>query len=95
MHGDNFGGLVQNGKLAYHPNATVYVSQKEYDFWLDPQNLAQACPECKPAFQRGEDVFKILAAENKVKTFSVVGCPTAAWYYASICSRLYTWAYHL
>lgn len=43
LHGDHFGGLVQNGKLSY-PNATVYVSQKEYDFWLDPQHLAQAAP---------------------------------------------------
>lgn len=69
LHGDHFGGLVQNGKLAY-PNATVYVSQKEYDFWLDPQHLAQAAPEHKPAFQRVQNVFKILAAANKVKTFS-------------------------
>lgn len=69
LHGDHFGGLVQNGKLSY-PNATVYVSQKEYDFWLDPQHLAQAAPERKPAFQRVQDVFKILAAANKVKTFT-------------------------
>lgn len=69
LHGDHFGGLVLNGKPAY-PNATVYVAQKERDFWLSPQNLAQAAPERKAAFQRVQEMFNILAAANKVKTFA-------------------------
>lgn len=69
LHGDHFGGLVLNGKPAY-PNATVYVSQKESDFWLNAQNLAQAAPERKAAFQRVQEVFNILASANKVKTFA-------------------------
>lgn len=69
LHGDHFGGLVNDGKLAY-PNATIYVPQQESDFWLDPQHLAQAQPERKPAFQRVQDVFSTIASASKLKTFA-------------------------
>lgn len=33
MHGDHIGGLLTNdGKIAF-PNATIFVSEKEYTFW--------------------------------------------------------------
>lgn len=32
MHGDHIGGLVKDGKAAF-PNATLYLSEKEKEFW--------------------------------------------------------------
>lgn len=34
LHGDHFGGLVKNGKATY-PNAEVYVSKIERDYWVN------------------------------------------------------------
>ena len=33
MHGDHIGGLLKDGKVAF-PNAELYVSQKEHDYWM-------------------------------------------------------------
>jgi glyoxylase-like metal-dependent hydrolase (beta-lactamase superfamily II) len=33
MHGDHIGGLVKNDKNNF-PNAKVYISKKEYEYWL-------------------------------------------------------------
>jgi glyoxylase-like metal-dependent hydrolase (beta-lactamase superfamily II) len=32
LHGDHIGGMLRDGKPVF-PNATVYVSQPEYDYW--------------------------------------------------------------
>ncbi|RJL51279.1 MBL fold metallo-hydrolase [Pectobacterium carotovorum] len=68
LHGDHFGGLVQDNKLSY-PNATVYVSQPETDFWLSPDNLKNAPENRKSAFQRVQSTFDVIRKENKLKTF--------------------------
>jgi glyoxylase-like metal-dependent hydrolase (beta-lactamase superfamily II) len=34
LHGDHIGGMWHDGKPAF-PNATVYVSQPEYDYWTN------------------------------------------------------------
>ncbi|ASN84336.1 MBL fold metallo-hydrolase [Pectobacterium versatile] len=68
LHGDHFGGLVQDNKLNY-PNATVYVSQPETDFWLSPDNLKSAPENRKAAFQRVQSTFDVIRKENKLKTF--------------------------
>ena len=36
MHGDHIGGLLQDGKVAF-PNAELYLSQPEYDYWMSDQ----------------------------------------------------------
>ncbi|MCL2893892.1 MBL fold metallo-hydrolase [Brenneria tiliae] len=69
LHGDHFGGLVDDGKLAF-PNATVYVSQAETDYWLSEANLQQAADARKPAFQRVQETFRIIKAADKLKTFT-------------------------
>ena len=33
MHGDHIGGLLKDGKAAF-PNAELYVSQMEHDYWM-------------------------------------------------------------
>ena len=33
MHGDHIGGLLKNGEAAF-PNAELYISQPEYNYWV-------------------------------------------------------------
>ena len=37
MHGDHIGGLLKDGKAAF-PNAELYVSQAEHDYWMASDN---------------------------------------------------------
>ena len=39
MHGDHIGGLLKDGKPAF-PNAELYISQKEHDYWMSSENNA-------------------------------------------------------
>jgi glyoxylase-like metal-dependent hydrolase (beta-lactamase superfamily II) len=36
-HGDHIGGLLRDGKAAF-PNADLYISQAEYDYWSKGEN---------------------------------------------------------
>ena len=40
MHGDHIGGLLKDGKAAF-PNAELYVSQVEHDYWMASENNAK------------------------------------------------------
>ncbi|EHR68999.1 Zn-dependent hydrolase, glyoxylase [Burkholderiales bacterium JOSHI_001] len=51
MHPDHVGGLMAGTQAAF-PNAVVRAHQKEGDFWLSPQTLAQA-PEADKGFVQG------------------------------------------
>ncbi|WP_192458805.1 MBL fold metallo-hydrolase [Musicola keenii] len=68
LHADHFGGLVSNDKLAY-PNATVYVNQKDTDFWLSQDNLKAAPQDKKAGFERVQTVFRHIRDAGKLKTF--------------------------
>lgn len=39
LHGDHIGGLLLDGRAAF-PNATLYLSQEEYDAWKDGGPMA-------------------------------------------------------
>ena len=39
LHGDHIGGLLLDGRAAF-PNATLYLSQEEYDAWKDGGAMA-------------------------------------------------------
>ncbi|EHP37653.1 hypothetical protein OR16_41556, partial [Cupriavidus basilensis OR16] len=41
LHADHVGGVNLNGHMAF-PNATVHVSQRDADYWLNPANRAAA-----------------------------------------------------
>ena len=43
MHGDHIGGLLQDGKKSF-PNATLYIPQPEYDYWMNDE-IMQSLPE--------------------------------------------------
>jgi glyoxylase-like metal-dependent hydrolase (beta-lactamase superfamily II) len=58
LHGDHIGGLLRDGKAAF-PNATVYLSQQEYNYWTSDDAMNQL-----PEARRGgfENARKALAA---------------------------------
>jgi glyoxylase-like metal-dependent hydrolase (beta-lactamase superfamily II) len=37
LHGDHIGGLLKNGQILF-PNAKIYISQPEYDYWVKSNN---------------------------------------------------------
>ena len=40
MHGDHIGGLLKDGKATF-PNAALYISQPEYDYWTKGDHTSQ------------------------------------------------------
>lgn len=57
MHGDHIGGMLSDGKVVF-PNAELYLSQQEYDYWINSKE---------------ERAGKVLSAyKNKVKLFNPV-----------------------
>jgi len=58
MHMDHIGGLLKEGEKAF-PSATLYISQPEYDFWMNDEFMLK-----QPVNQRGafEYVRNILTA---------------------------------
>ncbi|MDR0724800.1 MAG: MBL fold metallo-hydrolase [Prevotellaceae bacterium] len=61
MHGDHIGGLLREGKKVF-PQAELYVSQAEYDYWMD-------------ANERGENARKVLEAYKDKLHLFVAGEP--------------------
>jgi glyoxylase-like metal-dependent hydrolase (beta-lactamase superfamily II) len=41
MHGDHIGGMLRDGKKSF-PNAELYISKEEHDYWMKGGNEAQA-----------------------------------------------------
>lgn len=68
IHTDHTGGLMDGERMVF-PNATVYVSQKEYDFWLTPENYLKASKEMKPYFEQATLKMNPYVKAGKVKTF--------------------------
>ena len=57
MHGDHIGGLLKDGEVAF-PNATLYISYKEHDYWMDDQEMAKLPINRQGGFQKARDVIK-------------------------------------
>lgn len=74
LHPDHSCGVSKNG-IANYPNATIYVSENEADYWLDPKQL-QKISKDKQANYTGT-VTKIKAAlapyqaKQQFKTFKL------------------------
>lgn len=67
MHGDHIGGLLRDGKVAF-PNAVLYISQAEHDYWTSDSAM-QAVPENR----RGgfQQVRRVVAAyKDKFRLFT-------------------------
>ncbi len=69
IHSDHMGGLMLGEKMVF-PNATIYVSQPEYDFWLTPKNYAAASAAMKPFFEQALSKVGPYDKAGKVKTFT-------------------------
>jgi glyoxylase-like metal-dependent hydrolase (beta-lactamase superfamily II) len=69
MHGDHVGGLLNGeGKPAF-PNAVVYLSKGESDFWLSADVAERAPAEYKKYFKMARDLAQPYLALGKWKTF--------------------------
>jgi glyoxylase-like metal-dependent hydrolase (beta-lactamase superfamily II) len=70
LHSDHVGGLTtQDGKRVF-PNADVYVSKAESDFWLSPEIAAKAPKDSQPFFQSAQAIAAPYIKAGKWHTFS-------------------------
>ncbi len=68
LHVDHVGGLVNEGKMAF-PNAILYISKPEADFWLTAGNKASANKRAEPFFDLAQTTIQPYQQAGKVKTF--------------------------
>lgn len=68
MHGDHVGGLVAGTERAF-PNATVYASKYEAEFWLSESNMNAAPDDKKRFYQAAQKALAPYIAAGKFKTF--------------------------
>jgi glyoxylase-like metal-dependent hydrolase (beta-lactamase superfamily II) len=70
LHSDHVGGLTtQDGKRVF-PNADVFVSKAESDFWLSPEIAAKAPKDAQPFFQSAQAIAAPYLKAGKWHTFS-------------------------
>lgn len=68
LHADHVGGLVDNSKMVY-PNATVYISKPEADFWLNDANKQTANKRAQPFFDAAQAAVAPYQKAGKLITF--------------------------
>ena len=68
IHMDHIGGLLKGGGLAF-PNATVYISKPEADYWLNPDNRNSAAQTQHSFFAAAESKLRPVQKMGKLKTF--------------------------
>lgn len=87
LHPDHSCGVSKNGAANY-PNATIYVSENETDYWLDPKQL-QKIPKDQQAKYTGtvptikaalapyqtKKQFKTFKLGDKIDGFEVISTP--------------------
>lgn len=69
IHTDHTGGLME-GKQMVFPNATIYVSKAEADFWFSPENYKQAASGMKKYFVEAITKVGPYMNSGKVKTYT-------------------------
>lgn len=69
IHIDHIGGLTTGDKLTF-PNATVYISKIEADFYLDPSNKAKAPEAMKGFFDGAVQKLSPIIKAGKLNTFT-------------------------
>lgn len=72
LHADHVGGIAPAGKIAF-PNATVWASKIDADYWLNPANEKLAPAFLKPMFVGDQASLKPYIAAGRFHTF--VGGP--------------------
>lgn len=67
-HVDHIGGLLLGDKMVF-PNADIYISKKEADYYLNPLNREKAPEAMKRFFDGAIQKLGPLAKAGKLKTF--------------------------
>jgi glyoxylase-like metal-dependent hydrolase (beta-lactamase superfamily II) len=68
IHTDHTGGLMQDNRMVF-PNATVYISKPEVDFWLKEESRKKAPERLSHWFKEAEDKVGPYLRAGKVKNF--------------------------
>jgi glyoxylase-like metal-dependent hydrolase (beta-lactamase superfamily II) len=68
LHEDHAGGLVLGGRPVF-ANATVHVSRRDTDFWLNHRNQARVDVLLKPFFPALQKVLEPYRAAGRLKPF--------------------------
>jgi glyoxylase-like metal-dependent hydrolase (beta-lactamase superfamily II) len=69
LHSDHVGGLTTQAGKRVFPNADVFVSKAESDFWLSPQIAAKAAKDVQPFFQSAQAIAAPYIKAGKWHTF--------------------------
>jgi glyoxylase-like metal-dependent hydrolase (beta-lactamase superfamily II) len=72
IHPDHTGGLMEGDKMRF-PNATIYVSKREADFWLTEESKNKAPEGLKYYYQMAEATVGPYLKAGRVKTFEYGG----------------------
>lgn len=56
MHGDHIGGLLQEGKKSF-PNAKLYISQTEHDYWMSDEAMRNVPENRRAGFMQAREVI--------------------------------------
>ena len=70
LHSDHIGGLTTQDGQRVFPNAEVYVSKIDSDFWLSPEIAAKAPKDAQPFFQSAQAIAAPYIKAGKWHTFS-------------------------
>lgn len=58
MHMDHIGGLVLSKQVRAFPNAKIYVSKKEFEYWTNDENL-EANPNRRTQFLKARQIAEL------------------------------------
>lgn len=70
LHADHVGGLIDGDKITF-PNATIYISKLEAEFWLTPANKGTANKRAQPFFDPAQAAITPYQKTGKVKTYDL------------------------
>jgi len=70
LHPDHIGGLGDPANPPAFPNATVFVSLTDHDFWMSPQAAGAATPEMQGFFKIARETAAPYQARGKWRTFA-------------------------
>lgn len=69
LHPDHACGITDQGKAAF-PNATVYASKADGDYWLSKEMASKAPKDAQPMFKMAQDAVAPYAEQGKLKLYS-------------------------
>jgi glyoxylase-like metal-dependent hydrolase (beta-lactamase superfamily II) len=67
MHGDHTGGLLQDGNASF-PNATLYLSEPEYVYWMSDEEMYKVTENGRARFVNARNVFE--AYKGRLQLFN-------------------------